>query len=92
MNKVEFRYSDSNFCAYLNYLGYSPIGFDVIEKRGNKPKVFLHFEGDRDELVCLYQKYQINDIKINLLEFGKCKNIILKIVREHLTNYLRNKK
>lgn len=90
--EVLFRYSDSNFCSYLNYLGYEPIGFDVVEKRGNKPKIFLHFKGDKETFIDLYQKYQSNNISINLLEFGKCKNNIFKLVKEHLNNYLRSKK
>jgi len=90
--EVLFRYSDSNFCAYLNYLGFEPVGFDIVEKRGNKPKVFLHFKGDKEELISLYKNYQSNNISINLNEFGKCKNNILKIVRDHLGNYLRSKK
>jgi len=90
--EVLFRYSDSNFCAYLNYLGFEYIGFDIVEKRGNKPKVFLHFEGDKEEFIKIYQNYQSNNISINLIEFGKSKNSILKIVREHLGNYLRSKK
>jgi hypothetical protein len=90
--EVLFRYSDSNFCAYLNYLGFEVIGFDIVEKRGNKPKVFLHYKGNREEFIEIYQKYKSNNISINLIEFGKCKNNILKTVRELLGNYLRSKK
>jgi len=90
--EVLFRYSDSNFCAYLNYLGFEHVGFDIVEKRGNKPKVFLHFEGNKEDFINIYKNYNSNDISLNLIEFGKSKNSILKIVREHLGNYLRSKK
>lgn len=87
MNKVEFRYSDSNFCAYLVYLGYSPIGFDVVEKRGNKPKVFIHFKGDKDNLIQLQRDYKNNNVQLNLIEYGKCKDSVLKMVKQQLNNY-----
>jgi hypothetical protein len=89
MNNVEFRYSDSNFSAYLMYLGYSPIGFDIVEKRGNKPKVFIHFEGNKEILIKLQQEYKNNNVKLNLIEYGKCKNNILKLVRQQLHKYFK---
>lgn len=91
MNKVEFRYSDSNFCAYLVYLGYEITGFDIVEKRGNKAKVFLHFEGIKEELIDLFKKYHTKEIQVDPIKFGQSKDIVLKIVREHLYNYLRSK-
>ncbi len=90
MGNVEFRYSDSNFCAYLMYLGYSPIGFDIVEKRGNKPKVFIHFEGEKDILIQLQQDYKNNNVQLNLIEYGKCKDSILKLVKQYLQNYFKN--
>ena len=89
MGKVEFRYSDSNLCAYLNYLGYCPIGFDVVEKRGNKPKVFVHFEGDRETLIQLQDDYKNNCIELNLSEYNKCKSYIFKLVKQQLQNYYK---
>jgi len=91
MEKVLFRYSDSNFCAYLHYLGYEITGFDIVEKRGNKAKVFLHFEGIKEELIDLFKQFHANDIQVNPNTYGKSKNIVLKIVREHLYKYLRDK-
>ena len=91
MEKVLFRYSDSNFCAYLHYLGYEIIGFDIVEKRGNKAKVFLHFEGIKEELISLFKDFQNNDIQVNPKKFGQSKNIVLKIVKGHLCDYLRSK-
>jgi len=91
MGKVIFRYSDSNFCSYLHYLGYEIIGFDIVEKRGNKAKVFLHFEGIREELISLFKDFQNNNIQVNPKKFGQSKNIVLKIVKGHLCNYLRSK-
>ena len=92
MEKVLFRYSDSNFCAYLHYLGYEIIGFDIVEKRGNKAKVFLHFEGVKEELISLFKDFQNNNIQVNPKKFGQSKNIVLKIVKENLSNYLKSKK
>jgi len=91
MEKVTFRYSDSNFCAYLVYLGFEITGFDIVEKRGNKAKVFLHFEGVREELIDLFNKFHTNDIQVNPNTFGKSKNVVLKIVKEHLHKYINNK-
>ncbi len=90
MGNVEFRYSDSNFCAYLMYLGYLPIGFDIVEKRGNKPKVFIHFEGEKEILIQLQQDYKNNNVQLNLIEYGKCKDFILKLVKQQLQNYFKN--
>jgi len=92
MEKVLFRYSDSNFCAYLHYLGYEINGFDIVEKRGNKAKVFLHFEGIKEELISLFKDFQNNNIQVNPKKFGQSKNIVLKIVKENLSNYLKSKK
>jgi len=91
MNKVNFRYSDSNLCAYLYYLGYCPVEFDIVEKRGNKPKVFIHFEGNREVLIQLQNEYKNNNIHLNLIKYGECKNYILKMVKHQLQNYYKCK-
>lgn len=89
--EVIYRYSDSNFCAYLKYLGYIPVSHDIVEKRGNKPKVFIHFKGNKDELIKILKTYKQNKVEINVVKYGKCKSEILNLVKEYLINYYKNK-
>lgn len=88
--ETTFRYSDSSLCAYLLYLGYFPIGFDVVEKRGNKPKVFIHFNGNKDELLTIYNEYKQKNLELNLVKYTECKNQILKMVKEQLKKHYKN--
>lgn len=87
--EVNYRYSDSSFCAYLKYLGYSPISYDIVEKRGNKPKVFIHFKGDKDELINILNDYKENKVNININEYSNCKSEVLLLIRLYLNEHYK---
>jgi len=91
MEKVKFNYSEWNLIAYLLYLGYEPVGSNVVEKRGNPPKVFIQFEGSTDELLDIQNRYVKNEIPINLVTYGKCKDKAVALIKSKLKAYINSK-
>ena len=91
-DKYTYTCSDSNFSAYLQYLGYK-YELKVVENEYRKPKVTFLFEGDsQKEFNNISKSYRFDDVKINLARFIKYKDDTFRIVRDTLDNYYNSKR
>ena len=90
--KYTYTCSDSNFSAYLQYLGYE-YELKVVEKDDRKPKVIFLFEGDsQKEFDDISKSYRFDEIKLNLSQFVRFKDDTFRVVRQSLDEYYNNKK
>ncbi len=89
MKQKYFRVSDSDFSAYLFSIGYKPNYIEIKEnnKSTNKYKAFVHFDGDKDKLTTLQEKYINGDIQINLKDFSTARQEINKLINSAIRIY-----
>jgi hypothetical protein len=87
INKVMFKFSDTDLCAYLMTLGYEPIHIEVIKQKrhNNKIKVYIHFEGDKNEFINIQNKYKDNEVfNIKLNDFSIIKQKLKKMIKDQI--------
>jgi hypothetical protein len=91
MEKIDFRFSDSDLAAYLIVLGYEPTYIEIIKdkKHDNRLKGFTHFAGDREDFIRIQNEFQTNEIKLNVVEFSKARRKINKLIKEKINEYLQ---
>lgn len=90
--KYIYTCADSNFCAYLQYLGYT-YEIKVIENENKKPKVVFLFKGDSSkEFNDISKNYRFDEIKLNLSHYIRYKDDTFKMVRESLDDYYNKKR
>lgn len=88
MEQTIFRYSDRDFAAYLMTIGFDFKEIEVTrDRKTGKPKVFIHFEGLRDELIKLYDDYQEKEIRINLHRLSNNKIKLNKFIQSEILKY-----
>lgn len=87
---VEFRYSDTDFCAYLMALGYEDVKIEVTRDKFNKLKAYVYFGGEKDELISLHKKYKNKQAFCNVLEFSINRRKITKLIKAEILNYQAN--
>jgi len=85
--QVNFRYSDTNFISYLITLGYKYNNIEITKDKHDKIKVFVHFMGEKDELINLYNNFINDNANINVLSFSKNRKQISKTIREEISKY-----
>ena len=85
--QVNFRYSDTNFISYLITLGYKYNNIEITKDKGNKIKVFVHFIGEKEELIKLHNNFINDNANINVLSFSKNRKQISKTIREEIEKY-----
>jgi len=90
--KYTYTCSDSNFSAYLQYLGYE-YEIKLVESENKRPKIVFLFEGDSSkEFNDIYKSYRFDEIKLNLSKFIQYKDETFRIVRERLNEHYDNLK
>lgn len=87
MQKVNFRYSDTDFIAYLLTLGYKHNQIEVQRDRYNKIKAFVYFEENKEQLLKLSNQYQNGSLNVNVLEFTKNRRRITKLIKSAIFKY-----
>lgn len=87
MQKVDFRYSDTDFVAYLLTLGYDYTYFETVRDKHNKLKCYVHFSEDKDELISHFDKYMNGEVVANVLEMKKNRKIISKLIKSELLRH-----
>lgn len=85
--KYIYNCSDSNFAAYLQYLGFKS-EVKLVENGNKKLKVVFSFEGDNQrQFNNIFNSYRFDEVKLNLNKFIRCKDETFKIVKDTLNNY-----
>lgn len=90
--KYIYNCADSNFSAYLQYLGYE-YELKVVENENKKPKVIFLFKGDsQKDFNNIFKSYRFDEIKLNLSQYIRFKDETFRIVRDTLDNYYNSKR
>jgi hypothetical protein len=87
MQKVNFRYSDSDFIAYLLSLGYTFHEIEVTKDRNNKYKAFAHFCEDKETLLSLFETFKNGEASIDPLQFSINRKKINKIIKSEILKF-----
>lgn len=85
--QVNFRYSDTDFIAYMMTLGYEYKNIEVTRDRQNKLKAFVYFSGDKNELINLQEQFKNGKAIVNPLNFSINRKKISKLIRSELIRY-----
>jgi len=80
---VNFRYSDLDFVAYLITLGYKPMKFET-KKDNNFIKTFVYFEGEKEELIKLNNRFREEKVLVNLKELVDVRKKLLKEIKYNI--------
>ncbi|WP_019850641.1 hypothetical protein [Desulfitobacterium sp. PCE1] len=94
MSEEEFVYQsgDSNFCAYLFYLGFEAEVKAVEVENREKPKVLFLFRGEsKRPFIDAYNNYRYYEVKVNLGKYAFYKEEAYKMVKEALRDYYSSK-
>ena len=88
-NIVDFRFSDSDFATYLTMIGYKYKSIEITEdnRHDKRIKAFIHFDGDKEELIELHNVYLNGSVNINLKEFSIAKQLINKVIKAEIRKY-----
>jgi glutaredoxin-related protein len=87
MQKVNFRYSDTNFVAYLMSLGYEFNQIEVTQNREKKLKAFVHFYEDKQLLIDLHSQFRGNQAVVDPLLFSTNLKKISKLIKAELLKF-----
>lgn len=91
-NKVDFRYNDMDFIAYLLTVGYEYTSIEVaLDNRTNKLKGFMHFEGDKNELLDLYNQYKNEELLANVVQMKNNRKKANMLIKSEIIKYQANK-
>ena len=85
--QVNFRYSDTDFIAYMITIGYEYNNIEVVKDRYNKLKVFVYFLGDKNELINLQNEFKNGKAIINPLYFSINRKKINKLIKGEIIRY-----
>lgn len=85
-NKVDFRFSKPEFCAYLMLLGYTPtqIETQVKERYFNSVKVFFHFNGYKEEFLRIKDEFDKGNLQVNLKDYTDKLLEVKRTIREQV--------
>ncbi len=81
---VNFRYSDTDFIAYLITIGFKYNKIETIKDRNKQLKVYIYFEGEKSKLLNLQEQFQNNNVNINLSIFCNNRKKISKTIKSEL--------
>lgn len=88
MNKVDFRFSDSDFATYLMLKGFTHTYIEVTyDKKHDKLKAFTHFEGNKDTFIMLQNEYEKENILVNPRNFSITRKKLNNIIKDKLNEY-----
>lgn len=85
--QVNFRYSDTDFIAYMITLGYEYKNIEIVRDKRNKLKAFVYFSGDKNELINLQNEFKNGKAIINPLDFSINRKKISKLIKSELLKY-----
>jgi hypothetical protein len=89
--KVDFRFSDSDFVTYLIINGYEPTSIEIInDKRHNRLKAFTHFIGEKETFIKFQNEYENDNLLVNPKEFSKARKQLNLKIKEHLNQYRKD--
>ena len=88
-NLVDFRFSDSDFATYLTMIGYEYKSIEITEdtRHDKRIKAFIHFDGDKKELIELHNVYLNGSVNINLKDFSIAKQTINKAIKVEIRKF-----
>lgn len=87
MQKVNFRYSDTDFVAYLLSLGYKYTKIETTKDRRDRLKVFFYFSEDKSLLLDLQEKYNSNLAKVEPVSLLTNRKRISKLIKSEILRY-----
>lgn len=88
-NIVDFRTSSSDFATYLILKGYDYQYIEIVvdKKHYNRLKAFIHFNGNKEELIKLQQKYENGDVLVEPKIFSITRKKLNNIINKQLNTY-----
>ena len=84
---VNFRYSDTDFIAYLMTLGFTYNKIEVERTREKKLKAYVYFAGEKNDLIQIQENYKNGLAQCNILDFSINRKIIVKLIKSELLQY-----
>ena len=84
---VDYRYSDTDFIAYLLTLGLEYDFIEVTRDRSKQLKGYVHFKGEKSKFIELHEKFQNENVDINLIQFCNLRKKISKIIKAELLRH-----
>lgn len=87
MQKVDFRYSDTDFVSYLLSVGYKHTSIEITKDHKDRPKAFVHFYEDKTELLNRLVEYKESSVKIDPLSFSANRRSINKLIKAEILKY-----
>lgn len=88
--QVNFRYSDTDFIAYLLTLGYVYSEIEVVRDKNKQLKAFVHFQGEKEELIKIQNDYKNGLLIGNIVNFSNNRKKITKIIKSEILKYQAN--
>lgn len=85
--QVNYRYSNTDFVAYLISIGYKPESIEVIRDRYNQIRAFVHFLGDKETFITLQRRFEKGDIEGNIVNFCLSRQRITKQIKAEILNF-----
>jgi len=85
--QVNFRYSDTDFIAYLITLGYQYNKIEIIRDRNKQLKAFVYFIGEKDDLLQIQEEFKNGLVSVNILEFIRNRKIMVKLIKTAILQY-----
>lgn len=90
-NKVNFRYSDVDFVSYLMTIGYTYDSIEIVkDKRNNQLKGYVHFIGDKEDLLYHFNQYNNGLANANVLGLRQNRKKITKLIKSEILIYQAN--
>lgn len=84
---VNFRYGDTDLAAYLMTLGYEYDKVEVERDRDRKLRAYIHFYGDKDNLIRSQNEYRDGTAIGNISKFAANRKKIVKTIKSELLRY-----
>lgn len=79
---VQFRYSETDFVAYLVAIGYKIIKIETTFSKTSGKRTFAFIEGEQDKLISLYEEYKNGFLDVNVSDFIKARRYVSKQMKK----------
>jgi hypothetical protein len=87
MQKVNYRYSDSDFIAYLLSLGYEYQEIEITRDKGGRFKAFAYFHEDKEALLSQFETFRNGEAIIDPLQYSINRKKINKIIKSEILKF-----
>lgn len=88
---VDFRYSDTDYVAFLATLGIEHDYIEVIDGTNGKPKAYLHIKGEKKKLLQLFDDYKQGNTLVKPLEYSLHRARLNRLVKAEVLKYQASK-